>query len=118
LIDHVASIGPAWLPVPAFAETRANRGTLERMCRNIRVLHNFEPPATTDEIEAAALQYVRKVSGATRPSAANEEAFSAAVQAVAAATATLLEALVTKAPPRDRETEAARAKARAAVRRY
>jgi hypothetical protein len=88
------------------------------MCRNIRVLHNFEPPATRDEIEAAALQYVRKVSGVTRPSAANEEAFAAAVRAVAQATATLLDEMVTKAAPRDRETEAARAKARAAARRY
>jgi hypothetical protein len=86
------------------------------MCRNIRVLHNFEPPATRDEIEAAALQYVRKVSGVTRPSAANEEAFAAAVRAVAQATATLLDEMVTKAAPRDRETEAARAKARAAKR--
>jgi hypothetical protein len=86
------------------------------MCRNIRVLHNFEPPATRDEIEAAALQYVRKVSGVTRPSAANEEAFAAAVRAVAQATATLLDEMVTKTAPRDRETEAARAKARAAKR--
>ena len=86
------------------------------MCRNIRVLHNFEPPATTDEIQAAAIQYVRKVSGTTRPSSANEEAFDEAVRAVAAATAQLLEALVTKAPPRDREVEAAKAKARAAER--
>ena len=83
------------------------------MCRNIRVLHNFEPPATIDEIEAAALQYVRKVSGVTRPSTANSEAFDEAVRAVAAATRTLLEALVTKAPPRDREVEAAKARARA-----
>jgi hypothetical protein len=86
------------------------------MCRNIRVLHNFEPPTTHDEIEAAAIQYVRKVSGATHPSAANQDAFDEAVRAVAAATATLLEALVTKAPPRDRETEAAKAKARSAER--
>ena len=83
------------------------------MCRNIRVLHNFEPPATIDEIEAAALQYVRKVSGVTRPSTANSEAFDEAVRAVAAATRSLLEALVTKAPPRDREVEAAKARARA-----
>jgi hypothetical protein len=83
------------------------------MCRNIRVLHNFEPPATNDEIQAAAVQYVRKVSGTTRPSGANQEAFDEAVRAVAAATAQLLDALVTKAPPRDREVEAARAKARA-----
>jgi hypothetical protein len=86
------------------------------MCRNIRVLHNFEPPTTPDEIEAAALQYVRKVSGTTHPSAANQEAFDEAVRAVAAATRTLLESLVTKAPPRDREVEAAKAKARAADR--
>jgi hypothetical protein len=86
------------------------------MCRNIRVLHNFEPPATRAEIEAAALQYVRKVAGATRPSAANEAAFAEAVRAVTEATATLLDALVTRAPARDRETEAARAKARAAGR--
>jgi len=86
------------------------------MCRNIRVLSNFAPPATREEIEAAALQYVRKVAGVTRPSAANEEAFAAAVRAVSEATTTLLDALVTKAPARDRETEAARAKARAAKR--
>jgi hypothetical protein len=86
------------------------------MCRNIRVLHNFEPPASEDEILASAIQYVRKVSGTTHPSAANQEAFDTAVQAVAAATTTLLDALVTKAPPRDRETEAARARARAAER--
>ena len=83
------------------------------MCRNIRVLHNFEPPATQDEIQAAAIQYVRKVSGATRPSSANQEAFDEAVRVVAAATAQLLESLVTKAPPRDREVEAIKAKARA-----
>jgi hypothetical protein len=86
------------------------------MCRNIRVLHNFEPPATPDEVQAAAIQYVRKVSGTTHPSAANQEAFDEAVRAVTAATATLLEAMVTKAPKRDREVEAARAKARAAER--
>ncbi|MEU4478994.1 DUF2277 domain-containing protein [Micromonospora sp. NPDC023966] len=86
------------------------------MCRNIRVLHNFEPPATDDEIEAAALQYVRKISGATRPSAANEEAFGEAVRAITAATRTLVDSLVTKAPPRDREVEAAKAKARTAER--
>ncbi|MDQ2584693.1 DUF2277 domain-containing protein [Saccharothrix yanglingensis] len=86
------------------------------MCRNIRVLHNFEPPATDDEVQAAAVQYVRKVSGATRPSSANQEAFDAAVEAVAEATRVLLDALVTKAPPRDREVEAAKARERAAVR--
>ena len=86
------------------------------MCRNIRQLHNFEPPATDDEIRASALQYVRKVSGTTRPSKANEAAFERAVEAVAATTRELLDALVTKAPPRDREIEAERARARAAVR--
>ncbi|HYS39112.1 MAG TPA: DUF2277 domain-containing protein [Pseudonocardiaceae bacterium] len=86
------------------------------MCRNIRVLHNFEPPATDDEVQAAALQYVRKVSGSTRPSAANSAAFDAAVAAVAAATATLLDSMVTNAQPRDREVEAAKARARAAER--
>ncbi len=83
------------------------------MCRNIRTLHNFEPPATDDEIHAAALQYVRKVSGAARPSKANEAAFEHAVEEVAGATRRLLGALVTSAPPRDREVEAAKARARA-----
>ncbi|NKE59608.1 DUF2277 domain-containing protein [Lentzea sp. PSKA42] len=86
------------------------------MCRNIRVLHNFEPPATPDEVQAAALQYVRKVSGAAKPSTANQVAFDKAVAAVAAATQELLDALVTTAPPKDREIEAAKAKARAAER--
>jgi hypothetical protein len=86
------------------------------MCRNIRVLSNFEPPATEDEIEAAALQYVRKISGTTRPSAQNQEAFDEAVRVVAAASRTLLEALVIKAPARDREVEAVKARARAAER--
>jgi hypothetical protein len=82
------------------------------MCRNIRTLHNFEPPATADEINAAALQYVRKISGATRPSKANQEAFDTAVAAVAEISRTLLDALVTTAPPKDRETEIAKARAR------
>ena len=86
------------------------------MCRNIRQLHNFEPPATRDEVSAAALQYVRKVSGSTRPSKVNEEAFALAVREVAEATQRLLDHLTTQAPPKDREVEAARAKARAAVR--
>jgi hypothetical protein len=86
------------------------------MCRNIRQLHNFAPPATPDEVGAAALQYVRKVSGSTRPSQANQAAFDAAVAEVAAATQRLLDALVTSAPPKDREVEAAKARARAAVR--
>jgi hypothetical protein len=83
------------------------------MCRNIKTLHNFEPPATEDEVNAAALQYVRKVSGSTKPSKANEAAFARAVAEVAAATNRLLVQLVTTAPPRDREVEAARARARA-----
>ncbi|HEU4346854.1 MAG TPA: DUF2277 domain-containing protein [Actinoplanes sp.] len=83
------------------------------MCRNIRPLHNFEPPATPDEVRAAALQYVRKVAGTTHPSQRNQEAFDRAVTAVAAATEELLAELVTAAPPKDREVEAARARARA-----
>jgi len=86
------------------------------MCRNIRPLNNFAPPATTDEMRAAALQYVRKVSGTTKPSAANQEAFDAAVEEVAGATARLLGALVTAAPPKDREIEAIKARARSAER--
>ena len=86
------------------------------MCRNIRVLHNFEPPATSDEVQAAALQYVRKVGGTTKPSAVNQAAFDKAVAAVAAATQELLDALVTTAPPKDREVEAEKARARAAER--
>jgi hypothetical protein len=83
------------------------------MCRNIRTLHNFEPPATDDEIRAAALQYVRKISGTAKPSKANEDVFACAVDEVTAASTRLLAALVTAAPPRDREVEAARARARA-----
>ena len=83
------------------------------MCRNIRTLHNFEPPATDDEVYAAALQYVRKVSGSTRPSKANEAVFMRAVDEIAHITTHLLEDLVTAAPPRDREAEAAKARARA-----
>jgi hypothetical protein len=90
--------------------------TLGAMCRNIRPLHNFEPPATRDEVTAAALQYVRKVSGTTKPSQANQEAFDAAVREVAHVTAHLLDALVTTAPPKDREVEAAKARARAELR--
>lgn len=82
------------------------------MCRNIRTLYNFEPAATEEEIRAAALQYVRKISGFTKPSQANEEAFARAADAVAAASAELLDALVTSAPPKDREQEAAKAKER------
>jgi hypothetical protein len=83
------------------------------MCRNIRTLHNFEPPATEDEVQASALQYVRKISGSTKPSQANEAAFARAVDEVTAATRRLLDSLVTAAPPRDREVEAAKARARA-----
>jgi hypothetical protein len=86
------------------------------MCRNIRTLHNFAPPATEEEVQAAALQYVRKISGYNKPSQANEDAFYRAVDEVAAASARLLDALVTHAPPRDREVEAARARARAVAR--
>ena len=86
------------------------------MCRNIRQLHNFEPPATDDEVRAAALQYVRKISGQTKPSQANAEAFDHAIEAVAAVSRELLDALVTNAPPKDRDVEAAKARARAAKR--
>ena len=86
------------------------------MCRNIRPLHNFDPPANEDEIQAAALQYVRKISGSTKPSQANEEAFNAAVLEVAEVSARLLAALTTNAPPKNREIEAAKARARAAER--
>ncbi|HWN73581.1 MAG TPA: DUF2277 domain-containing protein [Solirubrobacterales bacterium] len=86
------------------------------MCRNIRTLHNFDPPATDEEIRASALQYVRKISGSTKPSQANAEAFDEAVEAVAAATHTLLDQLVTQAPPKDRAVEAAKAKARSEAR--
>jgi hypothetical protein len=92
------------------------RRTLVGMCRNIRTLHNFEPPATRDEVLAAAVQYVRKVSGSTRPSQANQEAFDTAVAEVEAATRRLLDGLTTNAPPKDREAEAAKARARAQVR--
>jgi hypothetical protein len=83
------------------------------MCRNIRTLHNFDPPATEDEIQASALQYVRKISGSAKPSQANQEAFDEAVEEIAATTRALLERLVTTAPPKDREAEAAKARARA-----
>ena len=86
------------------------------MCRNIRTLHNFEPQATDEEIRASSLQYVRKISGFTKPSQANAEAFERAVDEVAAVTARLLGELVSNAPPKDREVEAAKAKARSAAR--
>ena len=86
------------------------------MCRNIRTLHNFEPPATEDEVHAAALQFVRKVSGTAKPSQANQAAFDAAVLEIAATTRHLLEHLTTSAPPKNREVEAAKARARAELR--
>jgi hypothetical protein len=86
------------------------------MCRNIRTLHNFEPAATTEEIQASALQYVRKISGSAKPSRANQAAFDRAVEDVAQITTRLLGELVTSAPPRNREDEAAKARARAAER--
>ena len=86
------------------------------MCRNIKMLHNFDPPATDEEIRASALQFVRKLSGVTRPSKANEHAFNHAVDDVSAAAHKLLDALVTNAPPRNREVEALKARARAAER--
>jgi hypothetical protein len=91
-------------------------GTLLIMCRNIRTLHNFEPPATKEEVRDAALQYVRKISGSTKPSQANAEAFERAVDDVARVTAHLLDELVTTAPPKNREVEAAKRRARAAER--
>ena len=86
------------------------------MCRNIRTLHNFDPPATEDEIHDAALQYVRKISGSTKPSQVNEEAFEAAVGEIAASTRALLDRLVTSAAPKNREVEAEKRRARAAAR--
>jgi hypothetical protein len=86
------------------------------MCRNIRPLHNFAPPATSEEVQAASLQYVRKVSGATKPSQANAEAFDLAVREVAEATQRLLDSMVTTAPPKDRAVEAEKAKARSLAR--
>ena len=86
------------------------------MCRNIRTLHNFDPPATDEEIRASALQYVRKVSGSTKPSNANEEAFDRAVDEISEVTSRLLDSLVTNAPPKNREVEAAKLRERAAKR--
>jgi hypothetical protein len=86
------------------------------MCRNIRTLHNFEPAASAEEVQAAALQYVRKIAGVTKPSRVNEPAFARAVEEIAAASQRLLDSLVTTAPPRNREVEAAKARARAVAR--
>jgi len=91
-------------------------GSLTAMCRNIHTLHNFEPAASSDEVHAAALQYVRKVAGTTKPSKANQDAFDEAVAAIAHATEHLLEHLTSSAPPKNREVEAAKARARAATR--
>jgi hypothetical protein len=102
--------GPAH-EVMALAD-RFSEPKIGSMCRNIRTLHNFEPPATAEETHASALQYVRKISGSTKPSAANQEAFDRAVEEVEAATRRLLDSLVTSAPPKNREVEAAKAKAR------
>lgn len=87
------------------------------MCRSIRTLHNFDPPATDEEVQAAALQFVRKISGTSRPSRANREAFDRAVNEIADRTRTLVDSLVTTAPPKNRDVEAAKARARAARRR-
>lgn len=99
-----------------FGPVRSRPASIGVMCRNIRTLHNFEPPATESEVRDAALQYVRKISGSTHPSKANEQAFARAVDAVAVASKRLLDELTTRAAPRDREVEAARARARAAER--
>jgi hypothetical protein len=110
---HDDEPGPS---VPTSAIRVSNRrrsvGHDRSMCRNIRVLHNFEPPATEDEVHEAALQYVRKISGAAKPSKANEEAFARAVAEITASTRELLEELVTTAPPKDREIEANKARER------
>ena len=90
--------------------------TLNTMCRNIKNLFNFDPPVTAEEVRSASLQFVRKISGFNRPSKANEQAFNNAIEAVSAAAALLIDSLETNAPPRNREEEAAKAKARAAER--
>jgi hypothetical protein len=97
-------------------EPHAKRRYAGDMCRNIRQLHNFEPPATKEEVDDAALQFVRKISGSNKPSQANQEAFDKAVLEVSAATRKLLDSLVTSAPPKDREVEAEKRRARAAAR--
>jgi hypothetical protein len=99
-----------------FVRPGAGGDTLGPMCRNIRTLHNFEPPASESEVDAAALQYVRKISGYTKPSQANQAAFDEAVAAVAAASMKLLGELTTAAPPKNRDEEAAKARARSAQR--
>ena len=113
---HRAFVLPPTVAIVRAVDDHTAKGTLTAMCRNIRPLYNFEPPATEDEVHAAALQYVRKISGFTKPSQANQEAFDRAVHEVAHASRHLLEALQTAAPPKDREVEAAKARARAAQR--
>jgi len=98
------------------AERRRAGARLGGMCRNIRTLHNFEPAATDEEVRSAALQYVRKISGMNKPSRANEAAFQRAIEEVAEASTRLLDSLVTQAPPKDRQAEAAKARARSAGR--
>jgi hypothetical protein len=105
----------AILPVH-FLLWKASRGKGLSMCRNIKTLFNFDPPVTEDEVKAASIQFVRKISGFTKPSKANEAAFSAAVEEIAEISSRLLHAMETTAPPKNREAEAARAKARAAER--
>jgi hypothetical protein len=109
-----ADIGPD--EREGFFERRLPARRMRRMCRNIHTLHNFDPPATDEEVHGAALQYVRKISGFTKPSRANEAAFARAVDEVAAASRRLLDELVTSAPPKDREVEAQRKRERAAKR--
>jgi hypothetical protein len=104
------------ITVPSHASVGGNERMARNMCRNIRTLYNFQPPANDEEIRASALQFVRKLSGFARPSKANQQAFSRAVEQVTQATRELLDSLVTDAPPRDRDVEAAKARARAASR--
>lgn len=105
-----------WLSTDRRFREGTSHGNIESMCRNIKVLSNYEPPATLDEVHSAALQYVRKVSGATKPSVANQPAIDQAVAAIARTTQELLDALVTSAPPKDRVVEAAKARERNAIR--
>jgi hypothetical protein len=119
LLDRTRTVATVAYGGETYGERRAKvrlRSSLSCMCRNIRTLHNFEPPASAEEAHDAALQYVRKISGSTKPSKANAEAFDRAVDAVTDATLRLLSELVSSAPPKDREVEAAKARARSAQR--
>jgi hypothetical protein len=107
---------PSAVAIVRAVDDHTAKGTLVSMCRNIRPLHNFDPPATSEEVRAAALQYVRKISGYNKPSQANQEAFDRAVDEIAHASQHLLDALETAAPPKDREVEAAKRRARSAQR--